>query len=234
MRNNKKLLFLAIIILIIVITGLDFVACKIYCRTVNAYFQQHEIKESDVTVVFFGDYSKNLGLGTETLKRLKHTFDLFICGKTENIVCVGGSGLVKICGVSGAQLMHDYLVKNGVPEENVLFDTASYDSYTNWEEARRIISSHEWSSITLVSSSLHLYRLAKFVRDDTLDISFSPYSDECLESFKNFFYTRRWIHHEWIAITARKIFPDPYYRKLLIAIRNTQVKLSRSKKTNEK
>ena len=87
MRNNIKIFFLAIIMLIIVSTGMDFAACKIYCRTVNAYFQQHETKISDVIVVFFGDYSKTLGPGTETLKRLKHTFDLFISGKTKNIVC---------------------------------------------------------------------------------------------------------------------------------------------------
>ena len=229
MRNNKKLLFFGIVILIIVITVLDFTACKIYYRRVSAHFQQYETKKSDVTVVFFGDYSKNLGPGPETLKRLNHAFNLFISGKTKNIICVGGSGLVKISGVSGAKLMHDYLVKSGVPEGNVLFDTASYDSYTNWEEARRIIASHEWSSITMVSSSLHLYRLAKFAKDDMLDLSFSPNTDEYVETLKDFFYMRRWIHHEWIAFTARKIFPDPYYRELIIMIRKKEVNASRRK-----
>ncbi|MFC1528672.1 YdcF family protein [Candidatus Latescibacterota bacterium] len=158
-------------------------------------------------------------LGSETIKRLDNAAELFNTGRTKHILCVGGKGLEKRLGITGSQMMREYLAKAGVPEEKVTAGTSSYDSYSNWEEARTIIHAHYWKTITLVSSPFHLYRLSYVAKDENLRVSFSPYSVDCPDSLMDLYSMREWIHHEWKAFAAQKFFPEPLYRGLLGVIR---------------
>ena len=205
--------------IILIILSIDLIACNYYNKKIITFLQQKETRNSDVTVVFMGDVNKNFDLGQETIKRLHHASELLKSNKTKNIICVGGKGLAKILGITGSQMMRNYLIEIGVPGEKALVDTASYDSYSNWEEAHKIIISNKWKTVTLVSSALHLYRLSVIVKDDNLVLSFSPYSFDYADSLTDLYFMREWIHHEWKAFAALKIFPEPVYRVLLGLIR---------------
>jgi len=193
---------------------LDYTACRLYCSKVNDFFDRWDAHDSDATVVFFGDFGENYRPGEETVKRLRHVHELFRSGRTQNIICAGGNGHFKKSGISGAAAMKEYLVDCGIPQGSIYCETESYDSYTNWTAARKIIVSHKWRNITPVSSAMHLYRLKNVCKDDSLNLSFSPYSRESIDSVSGFFAMRQWIHHEWIAIAAQKLLPEKYYRIL--------------------
>lgn len=200
-------------------TGLDYIACSFYCSKVAAFFGDASAPASDAVVVFFGDHDSKLELGSETKQRLNHAAALYGSGKTANIVCTGGSGLVKLRGISGAELMKNYLAGAGVPAENIFAETESYDSFSNWEKSLAIITAHRWKRITLVSSALHLYRLAGVARGDSLEPSYSPYSTQGIGSFRDYLTQRLWIHHEWMAYTAQTALPKGWYRAAVRVIR---------------
>ncbi|MCE5251428.1 YdcF family protein [bacterium] len=206
-------------LLVLVLSGMDYAACALFCRKVNRFFMNREVRESDAAVVFFGDNDHEYHMGPETLRRAEHALELYRKESIRAIICVGGGNLVKKRGISGAQMMRNYFTENGVPGECVLYDTVSYDSFSNWNEAYAMIVSHGWKRIVLVSSPLHLYRLSRFTGDGTLDLFYSPWSPDCSLTLKNYRYLRGWIHHEWLAYTAFAVLPEPYYRKALFVIR---------------
>lgn len=215
----KKILVVFISIVLILLS-LDYVACVYYCHEVTTFFKEQNNSKTDSAVVFFGDFLPKLnGLGSETIQRLEHVSELYKNGATGNIICAGGNGLRKKYGVYGSRMMRNYLIKTGVSDENIFYDTISYDSYSNWEEARKIIQRHNWGKVGLVSSALHLYRLSNIIRDDSLVLSYSPYQNRCMNSLRDFFTMREWIHHEWVAVIALKIIPEPLYRFLVSFIR---------------
>ena len=206
-------------VLLLLLISLDYAACTVYCRKVGHFFRWNEIHRADAAVVFFGDHDRHYMPGRETLRRLDHALELYREGMIDNLICVGGISLVKKRGVSGSYMMRDYLIRKGVPGSRVMYDSVSYDSFSNWEEARRMLVSNGWKTVTLISSPFHLYRLSGIVDADGLVLSFSPYSRECKVSLTAFMYQRQWIHHEWIAYAALKLLPEQYYRKLLRMIR---------------
>ena len=206
-------------LLVLIVTGLDYLTCSLYCGRMASFFSNTGAPASDAAVVFFGDHDRKLELGRETIQRLNHAAELYGSGKTANIVCTGGSGLIRLRGVSGAELMKKYLAEAGVPAGNIFVETESYDSLTNWEKSLAIITTHRWKRITLVSSTLHLYRLAGVARGDSLELSYSPYSTNGIGSFRDYLTRRRWIHHEWIAFTAQTVLPQRWYRAAIKVIR---------------
>ncbi|MBN1290655.1 MAG: YdcF family protein [Candidatus Latescibacteria bacterium] len=199
---------------IITILIIDYTLCVIYCNHVNSFFRQSEIPKSDAAVVFFGDFDGDGRLGEETVRRLRHTQDLYNLKTVNHIICVGGNRLAQKKGISGSGLMKKYLIVNGVPEKNIFVDAVSYDSFTNWAEARKIIEHHNWNSVILVSSALHLYRLAGMITGNGINVAYSPYSSECISSITDFFSKRSWIHHEWLAVGANKILLETWYSTL--------------------
>ena len=210
---------LLIIILIVVLIGLDYAACSLYTNKITLYFRNQPKRETDALVVFFGDLDCEKKLGNETKKRLDHCISLYNKNKTLSIVCTGGGGNIKKLGVSGSQLMADYLAAASIPYKNIIVESFSFDSLSNWEETRRIIESQQWSKVTLISSALHLYRLAGISSGDSLDIIFSPYSLDGIDSIGEYLSMRKWIHHEWKAFAAQMLLPERLYRKLVRAVR---------------
>jgi len=203
----------------ILMIGFDYYACSLYCKRIASFFNDTVDRSSDAVVVFFGDHDKKLELGGETIRRLSHAAALYGSGKTSNIVCTGGRGLLRLRCVSGAELMKNYLVAAGISPDHIFAESESYDSLSNWEHSLAIIAVNRWKRITLVSSALHLYRLAGIVHGDSLAISYSPYPAGGISSFRDYLARRYWIHHEWMAYAAITVLPQKWYRWALGVMR---------------
>ena len=210
---------LLIILLIVILIGLDFTACSIYTKNIASFFKNQPVRETDALVVFFGDLGRDNKPGRETKQRLDHCISLYNKNKTLSIVCTGGGGHRKKHGISGSQLMVEYLAAASIPRRNIKVEINSFESLSNWEETRRIIESQQWKKVTLISSALNLYRLAGITSGDSLDIVFSPYSLDGIDSFGDYLSMRKWVHHEWKAFAAQALLPERLYRKLMRAVR---------------
>ncbi|MFC1606704.1 YdcF family protein [Candidatus Latescibacterota bacterium] len=203
----------------LVLLAADFTACSYYVDNVVKSIPEGHPASSDVIIIFFGDHDHNLELGRETLKRLNHGADLYARGAADYIVCTGGKGLSRDPGISGSALMKEFLMCTGIPEGSITAEVSSYDSFSNWENTAGIIKKNGWGRVILVSSALHLFRLADMAQGDSLEVALSPYSREGITSFRDYWRKRSWIHHEWIAISVQKVLPKTWYTKLLRWVR---------------
>jgi vancomycin permeability regulator SanA len=219
---HKKNLFKFLFISIAVIVLGDIVASILYYNRIDNYLEKRqEVLDHDVGVVFFDDFGEYSGLSVETLRRLRHAFKLFRNGAVKNIICVGGAREKK--NLYGAKRMRKALMRMGVPEGNIFYDMYSYDSATNWQEAHRIILENNFKSVVIISSPLHVYRLANIVGGKGLKISLSPYNEKNNKGFHKFFPIWKYVHYEWVASLAKKVLPGGIYNQVIYMWRNSKL-----------
>ncbi|MBA7643338.1 hypothetical protein ES703_51063 [subsurface metagenome] len=205
MRRFSPRLLIVLAILVIA----DIIAATAWFQLV-AKDCQSSGENSDVAVVFMGPWDGDFGVGKDTMRRIDHALELYHDGLIDNIVCAGGSLPRK--GLYGAEDMKRVFVSLGVPEEHIYSERLSYDSQSDWEEARKIINSNNWNSVRIVSSAIHLPRLQDIITDKNLSIIYSPYPyDQCQPEIS---CVCLWwqINYEWLALVAATVLPDSVYR----------------------
>lgn len=79
--------------------------------------------------------------------------------------------LIVVCGAQGsnepapeALVMRDWLVKNGVPEDKILTDDASFNTRENLENAKALLP-EEVEKVLIVTSNYHLPRAMALAED---------------------------------------------------------------------
>ena len=203
-------------VLIVVLLVADVLACVVYYKNVQDFLSGQPRKvEADLMVVFQRnvDYETRT-LGHGTIKRLDHAISLYEQGDIDWILCVGGSR--PQINLYGAKLMKDYLVGKGFDGSKVLYDSLSYDTETNWEEAIKVIEHYQFKTVIAVSSPLHVYRISQIVNlENVVYASYNyPFS-----SFSDYWFVCYSIHYEWIAFVLRMALPENIYYKILRLIR---------------
>lgn len=134
--KNKKLIIIAIIILIIVRIGANLGSFLI----VN-----DELNKADAIVVFSGDNGPRTEKGVELLKE----------GLGDYLILSGG---IVYDDVTMAELMKNYAMKLEVPEENILIDDKAATTHENAEFTKDIIEESNFKSIIVVTSEYHSRR----------------------------------------------------------------------------
>lgn len=134
--KNKKLIIIAIIILIIVGIGANLGSFLI----VN-----DELHKADAIVVFSGDNGQRTEKGVELLKE----------GLGDYLILSGG---IVYDDVTMAKLMKNHAMKLGVPEEKILIDDKASTTHENAEFTKKIIEENNFKSIIVVTSEYHSRR----------------------------------------------------------------------------
>ncbi len=134
--KNKKLIIIAIIILIIVGIGANLGSFLI----VN-----DELHKADAIVVFSGDNGPRTEKGVELLKE----------GLGEYLILSGG---IVYDDVTMAELMKNHAIKLGVPKEKILIDDKASTTHENAEFTKKIIEENNFKSIIVVTSEYHSRR----------------------------------------------------------------------------
>lgn len=68
------------------------------------------------------------------------------------------SGGVKVSGKTEAELMADILEKWGVPAEDILLESRSWNTYQNGEYSKKLMQKHKIKKVLLVTSAYHMKR----------------------------------------------------------------------------
>ncbi len=206
---------LAIIFLSIFV--IDIMAVFLYYYRVQGFISDQTFQlTADAGVVFFGDYDWSAyELGKDTKQRLKHTIHLYQSERINRIICIGGARANR--KFLGSKEMRNYLTENGIDAEKILYDSLSYDTKTNWYEASKIIDRNQFTSIVIISSPLHVYRISKII--DRNNTYFSAYTYHH-QTISDYFSTYTDIHHEWSAFLLSAILPERIYLKMVYWQRN--------------
>jgi hypothetical protein len=129
-------------------------------------------------------------MASNTLARIKHALTLYREGKINKVFCTGGI-FIKDQQIPVAELMQEYLLKNGVPKSDVFVETESVDTIENIKftfillketSFFKKISLPEKISLVFISEEHHLKRIEVSIKAyleayhliDYVSISFEP------------------------------------------------------------
>ncbi|MBP7902315.1 MAG: YdcF family protein [Spirochaetes bacterium] len=103
-------------------------------------------------------------------ERINHAMNIYRSRQCRYILLTGGKKFADDLGE--AVVARDYLIKNGIPAEDILVETASNNTYENFLFSLPIISGRKISSIIIVSDPYHMKR-ASMIADDFGIVNYS-------------------------------------------------------------
>lgn len=211
---KKALYFIAVIALI------NLVATAVFTYTIkNRLSHSPSPDKLDTLVILFADFTDDYKeLGEESIKRLNYAISSSSQYRSASFLCVGGSR--PDYKVKGAELMKNYLMDHGIAGDKVFADGNSYDTRTNWSDARRLIKEKNWHSVGIVSSAFHLYRFNNHIigGDEEFNSFLLPHPLFHTSPQTSFVELWEAVQYEWAAYTAY-LLPDAMYKKILSLIR---------------
>ena len=155
-RNWWKLLLVAVCILVVVEAAL-FVAVLVTARQMDA-------PQAADTMIVLGAGINMDGTPRTTLKnRLDRAAELYAQGLAPTIITTGAQGDDE--PMPEAYAMRDYLVAQGVPEDAVYCEPASYNTKQNLANAKAIMDENGLSTAIVVTSDYHLWRSLHLAED---------------------------------------------------------------------
>lgn len=103
-------------------------------------------------------------------ERLEQALMLYEEGYVSKLLVTGGLGEGKT--ITEAAVSKNYLVANGIPEEDILLEAKSTSTYENLLYSQQVMDEHDLRDALIISHDYHLARA--MVMADSLGISASP------------------------------------------------------------
>jgi uncharacterized SAM-binding protein YcdF (DUF218 family) len=107
--------------------------------------------------------------------RLDHAFDLFKGGVAPIVITTGGAGGDPSYSEGGVG--HDYLLRRGIPEPNLIAETQGSDTATSAERVAVIMKRNRMGTCTAVSDEYHSFRVQKLLEHEGIRVYLNPRSD---------------------------------------------------------
>lgn len=135
---------------------------------VNRYQQYVLANPSEVNSVMTGDPATAVVLGSGVdadgnpgevlVERLNSAIELYDNGSINQIIV---SGYVPTDGFSEPQVMQDYLIAEGIPEEKIIQDLGGYDTFAT---CRQTANTHRSEKAVFISQNSHIDRVLYLCR----------------------------------------------------------------------
>jgi uncharacterized SAM-binding protein YcdF (DUF218 family) len=91
--------------------------------------------------------------------RIWQAINLYHLGKVDKLLISGNNGFLGEDGLDEANQFKVVLIENGIPEEHVLVETKSKNTFENAVESKKIIDNEpSIESVLLITSALHMRR----------------------------------------------------------------------------
>ncbi len=218
----KSFLLLASIFIVVLL--FDIIAVSLFYNHVNGFLNDQSVTmKADAGVIFFGDYIKDGNeLGPDSKQRALQAVSLYKADQINKIVCVGGYNYKYWSGEP--HLMSEYIARHGVPMTDILFDTLSFNTISNWIEAQKIIKKNNFKSVIAISEPLHTYRIACMI--DAENVYYSTYQYR-LEKLVDYWYLYKRVHREFISHFLNFALRDHVRNKLVYTYRAIRIELKK-------
>lgn len=174
MKFFKKLLKIFFILLIIGL--IIFGGIQLY---VNSFAKERLVTPETApqvdAVMILGAYVYESGKPSPVLQdRLDYGYAIYKAGKAKKIIVTGDHGTVQYDEVNA---MKDYLLKKGVPPQDIFLDHAGFDTYDSMYRARDIF---KVKSLIISTQQFHINRALYISQKLGLDSYGYPSSDNVL------------------------------------------------------
>ena len=172
MKKLKK--FLKAIIIPVILFLMVFLGIQIY---VDSYAEPYitDIKnapECDAVIVLGASVYSNGTPSKILADRLRYAYDLYKAGKVPKIL-VSGDHRTK--DYNEVNVMRDYLIKLGIPEDDIFMDHAGFDTYDSMYRAKNIFKIEK---LLISTQSFHMNRAVYIARKLNIDAYGFPCEDK--------------------------------------------------------
>ncbi|MFO0949416.1 MAG: YdcF family protein [Planctomycetota bacterium] len=177
-----RIVVVAMLFLILPSTPIVANPCMSMLENVYPNLSLEETPSADVIVVLGGSVSQVIAprlLPEEQIEaRIMHAYRLYKAGKAPLILCSDGSRYEAFDGKmrKGADDMRYLLVEMGVPEDSILLEKTSRNTYENAKKTADILREKQLNRVLLVTSAMHMPRAAALFREQGVDITPVPNS----------------------------------------------------------
>jgi uncharacterized SAM-binding protein YcdF (DUF218 family) len=132
---------------------------------------KQELHPADAIVVFgAAEYS---GRPSPVLRaRLDHAYDLYARHLAPVIMTTGGAAEDPTFSEGGVG--HDYLMRRGVPERNLIAETLGTDTAHSAERLGVILRANGMKSCLAVSDEYHVFRIRKLLEHEGMTVYVAP------------------------------------------------------------
>lgn len=173
MRTNKLINLLIVLTIIIIVGVLSFYGIGFY---INKYAESYIITGENIpladAVIVLGAYVYNNNKPSPVLEdRLLYAYDLYSKGKVKKILVSGDHGTKEYDEVN---VMRNFLIQKGVPEEDVFMDHAGFDTYDSMYRAKKIF---QIQTLIISTQEFHIRRAIYIARRLGID----AYGYPCLD-----------------------------------------------------
>lgn len=209
-----------VLVFLVFLIAADLLVSFAWFMNVTANEKTGYLEKAELAIVLMGDVNDNFtDIGEKTRQRLDHALKLQEQGFFDRYLCVGGHRPNR--GFSGAEKMKEYLIRNGVKEENIFLEPYSYDTKTNLRYTAPILRNNKWYSVILISSPLHIHRIKKMRENKYFQgriVQWAPHPYSKPGSKLNLAETWKDIHYEWTSY-AVGMLPYPVYSRIVHFVR---------------
>lgn len=212
--------FLLLCAIFIFVFLIDITIVYFYYQHVDNFIcSQPKNLKADAGILFFGDYVKDgSDIGPNSKNRANTVISLYKTGKINNIVCVGGYYFKDWQGKP--HHMCNYLIKNGIPPNDIINDSLSFNTITNWREGKKIMVDKKYKSAIAVSDPLHIFRISLIIKDTNVYYASYQYNFRDIRDYWVFFKN---VHHEFMSHLLSFIFHEKLRNKIVYNYRSLKI-----------
>ena len=186
------------------LAGLGLVAAVLWVGwlyfQINAVAVQDEARPADAIAVFGA--AEYVGRPSPVYHaRLDHAVELYREKMAPLVITLGG-GSDRDSGMTEGGVGRDYLLANGVPYDQIVAETDSFDTEQQVTRLAGIARAKHLNSIVVVSDGTHLFRIRKLCEDAGLMVYTSP--RPALGHIDGLDLAQRYFH-EMLSYTAMRL-----------------------------
>jgi uncharacterized SAM-binding protein YcdF (DUF218 family) len=164
-RRNRPLWTLAAVALLFVLS------VAITSIRIVSEASKQELHPADAIVVFGA--AEYAGRPSPVLRaRLDHAYDLYAKRLAPVIMTTGGAA--EDPSYSEGGVGHDYLMRRGVPEHNLIAETLGTDTAHSAERLGVIMRANGMKSCLAVSDEYHVFRIKKLLEHEGMTVYVAP------------------------------------------------------------
>lgn len=105
-------------------------------------------------------------------ERINHALALYQTHRVEKLMFTGGTP--KAGFATEAEVARKFAIKQGIPENDIIFENQSKDTFQNLVNARQLMRRHRLHTAVLVSDPYHMARAKMMAEDLGMKVTISP------------------------------------------------------------
>lgn len=212
--------FILLLSIFLFVLLVDITIVYLYYRHVNNFIsEQPKNLKADTGILFFGDYiNDGSELGPNSKNRANTAISFYKTGKINNIICVGGYYFKDWRGKPYHML--NYLIKNGVAPDAVMYDSLSFNTITNWYEGKKIMASNNYNSAIAISDPLHIFRISLMIQDTNVYYASYQYK---FNGFNDYWVFYQDVHHEFLSHILSFLFHEKLRNEIVYIYRSIKL-----------